>query len=116
MWREIINENMSLFQARRILQGAFAVVSRKVNAVVIPPPKETGQGGVFTGGNFEKWLCVQNPISSDANVVITYFNTSGVPIAKPHLVPANSRYTVNVNTDAGAGLKMSARVNNSCLL
>ena len=64
----------------------------------------------FTGDNFEEWLCIQNPGSSDANVVITYFNTSGVPILKPHLVPANSRYTVGVNADAGAGLEISARV------
>jgi hypothetical protein len=64
----------------------------------------------YTGDNFEEWLCLQNPGNDAANVTITYFPKSGTSVTKPHTVPPNSRLTVNVNTDAGANLEISARV------
>jgi hypothetical protein len=64
----------------------------------------------YTGDNFEEWLCLQNPGNDTANVTITYYPKSGTPITKPQTVPPNSRLTVNVNTDAGSNLEVSARV------
>ncbi len=65
----------------------------------------------YTGENFEEWLCIQNPGDADASVEITYYPEGGTPMVKDAVtVPANSRATVNVNTDAGAGLSICAGV------
>ncbi|RJP34472.1 MAG: hypothetical protein C4536_02750 [Actinobacteria bacterium] len=65
----------------------------------------------YTGSNFEEWLCLQNTGNDDALVEIIYYPEGGsLPIAKPHTVPANSRYTVLVNTDAGRDLSISAEI------
>jgi virginiamycin B lyase len=63
-----------------------------------------------TRDNFNEWLCLQNPGSNDAHVVITYYTTSGQAIKKTWTVKANSRLTVNVNESAGANLDISAKV------
>ena len=64
----------------------------------------------YTGENFEEWLSIQNPGTEDANLLITYYPESGTPIVKAHAVKANTRYTVNVNRDAGSGLALSAGI------
>ncbi len=65
----------------------------------------------YTGNGFEEWLCIQNPGTAPANVTITYLPEGGTPIVKdPFTVAANSRFTVPVNTNAGAGLAICAKV------
>jgi hypothetical protein len=66
----------------------------------------------YTGSGFEEWLCIQNAGTETANVTITYYpQGGGAPIVKsqPPVAPA-SRYTVLVNSDAGAGKAISAEV------
>ena len=63
-----------------------------------------------TRDNFNEWLCLQNPGSSDAHTTITYYTASGQAIPKNWTVPANSRLTVDVNQDAGANQDISAKV------
>jgi len=41
---------------------------------------------------------------------VTYYPASGSPITKPWTVAANSRLTIDVNTDAGPNLEISAKV------
>ena len=49
-----------------------------------------------TGEGFETWVLVQNPGSTEAEVVVTYMTPSG-PVSGPcATVPANSRQTFNV--------------------
>ena len=67
-----------------------------------------GEG--YTGPGFEQWLCVQNPGSQVANLRITYFTEGGSPLVRELEVPAASRLTVSVNSDAGAGLAVSTLV------
>ncbi|OFW67098.1 MAG: hypothetical protein A2V52_05270 [Actinobacteria bacterium RBG_19FT_COMBO_54_7] len=68
----------------------------------------------YTGSGFEEWLCIQNPGATAAAVTIDYYlEGGGAPITKTHNIPANSRYTVPVNTDAGAGLAISAKVSST---
>ncbi len=63
----------------------------------------------YTGDGFEEWLCIQNPGATAASVEITYYPEGGTPMVKDAItVAANSRYTVNVNADAGAGLSLCA--------
>ncbi|MBU4194988.1 MAG: hypothetical protein KKF66_08345, partial [Actinobacteria bacterium] len=45
-----------------------------------------------------------------ATIKITYLPESGDPVTRSHLVAPGSRHTVNVNSDAGAGLSISATV------
>ena len=63
-----------------------------------------------TRDNFNEWLCLQNPGNADAHTTITYYTTSGQAINKYWTVSANTRLTVNVNTDAGASQDISAKV------
>ena len=49
-------------------------------------------------------------MAEDATVLITYYPTGGTPIERQHTVSANTRYTVGVNADAGAGLEISTEV------
>jgi hypothetical protein len=63
-----------------------------------------------TRDNFNEWLCLQNPGDSDAHATITYYTASGQAINKSWTVKANSRLTVDVNSDAGANQDISARV------
>jgi hypothetical protein len=63
-----------------------------------------------TRTNFDEWLCLQNPGNADAHATITYYTKSGQAINKSWPIPANSRITVNVNTDAGANQDISAKV------
>ena len=64
----------------------------------------------YTGDNFAEWLCIQNSGSKAAHMTVTYYPEGGAPIAKQHVVGANSRYTIDVNGDAGPGLSISAKV------
>ena len=65
----------------------------------------------YTGSNFEEWLCIQNSGDTNANLTITYYPEGGAdPITTKHTVTANTRLTIDVNTDAGANMSISARV------
>jgi hypothetical protein len=65
----------------------------------------------YTGPGFNEWLCIQNPNPTAANVTITYYPQGGSTKVRvqPAIAP-NSRYTVSVNSDAGADLSLSAKV------
>ncbi len=64
----------------------------------------------YTGTDFNEWLTLENPGADAANVVVTYYTLTGAPVAKPHTVPAHSRYTINVNLDLGQNLENSVRI------
>lgn len=62
----------------------------------------------YMGEGFHEWLCLQNPGTVEAAVEITYLTQeSGALPARRITVPAASRKTVFVNTDAGAGYQLS---------
>ncbi len=64
-----------------------------------------------TGAGFSEWLCLQNPGAGDAMVELTYLTQeAGALPARTVTVPAGSRVTVNVNSDAGEGWQLSARL------
>jgi photosystem II stability/assembly factor-like uncharacterized protein len=65
----------------------------------------------YTGPGFEEWLCLQNPGTAESTVEITYLTQEdGALPVKTVKVPAGSRQTVFVNTDAGEGYQLSAKV------
>ncbi len=64
----------------------------------------------FTGTGFQEYLCLGNPGSSAAKATVTYlFNGSGSTTDQVN-IPANSRATVDVNAEAGAGREVSVKV------
>ncbi len=66
----------------------------------------------YTGPGFDEWLCLQNPQTAETNVKITYYpkSGSGSPIERYWTLPAKTRLTINVNSDAGPNLEISARI------
>jgi P pilus assembly chaperone PapD len=64
----------------------------------------------YTGTGFDEWITIQNPNANPSNVTVTYFTPGGVPTFTNHNVPANSRYTIYVNSDLGADLENSFSV------
>jgi hypothetical protein len=64
----------------------------------------------YTGENFAEYLCIGNPNNAAATATVTYMFSDGTTIPASYNVPANSRYTVNVNSEVGAGKEVSIRV------
>ncbi len=64
----------------------------------------------YTGTGFHEWLTLQNPGDSPAQVIVTYMPQGGAAFGTPHQIPAKSRYTVFVNTDAGNDQQISCLV------
>lgn len=61
------------------------------------------EGTTKTG--FDEYLCLQNPGDKNASVTVEYMMMagSGSNITRTYPVAAHSRFTVNVNNEAGAG-------------
>jgi hypothetical protein len=64
----------------------------------------------YTGPEFEEWLTLLNPGDSPASVIVTYMPQGGAAFTRDHTVAARSRYTIDVNADAGTGLQLSCLV------
>jgi hypothetical protein len=64
----------------------------------------------YTGPGFEEWLCILNPTTVSAQVTITYMPEGADNLEKNMEIPAMSRQTVCVNTDAGENLNVSVKV------
>ncbi len=68
-----------------------------------------GEGATIA--DFHEYLTLQNPGTTDATVQIVYFPEGATSFTGADItVPANSRRTVFVNSDAGQGLQLSAAV------
>ncbi len=67
----------------------------------------------YTGFGFEEWLILLNPNSSSATATITYLYRGGGIKTTTKTVPANSRETIDVNTDAGTNKELSVKVQSS---
>jgi parallel beta-helix repeat protein len=64
----------------------------------------------YTGNNFAEYLCIGNINNAEATANVTYMFSDGNTKDVSYNVPANSRYTVNVNDEVGAGKEVSIRV------
>ncbi|MBN2027042.1 MAG: hypothetical protein JW854_09835 [Actinobacteria bacterium] len=64
----------------------------------------------YTGAGFDEWITIQNPNAAATNVTVTYFTPGGAPSFTNHNIPANSRYTIYVNSDLGADQENSFSV------
>ncbi len=67
----------------------------------------------YTGPGFEEWLTLLNPNSINATATITYMYRGAGTKTVTKTIAANSRETVNVNTDAGSNKEVSVKVESS---
>lgn len=63
-----------------------------------------------TDGEFEEWICLQNPTEETATVKITYMTGTGDNIIKHYQVGPYSRKTVDVYLDVGLDQDVSAMI------
>ena len=64
----------------------------------------------YTGDNFQEYLCIGNPSEAAATTNVTYMFTDGTSKDSSYNVPADSRMTVDVNNEVGAGREVSIKV------
>jgi hypothetical protein len=64
----------------------------------------------YTGPGFDEYLTVQNPGAVTANLIVTYTVQGGTPLVRNHTVDPQSRYTINVGSDAAKDLSLSIGV------
>ncbi len=63
-----------------------------------------------TRTNFQEYLCLGNSGDQAASAQVTYMFTDGTTKDASYSVPANSRYTVNVNSEVEAGKDVSIKI------
>ncbi len=81
------------------------------NVMGIPAPGSSfyfAEG--YTGAGFEEWLCLMNPNASAVQAQVTYIYDDAAPMTVSHNIAANSRFTINVNDEAGPGRNVSISV------
>lgn len=61
-------------------------------------------------GNFEGWLCLQNPYAAAANVKVSYMTASSGVVERFHQVPSTGRKTLNLTEEVGPERDMSIKV------
>jgi len=64
----------------------------------------------YTGQNFQEYLCIGNAGSSDATAAVVYMFPDGNTQEAVYQVPANSRFTVDVNATVGPNKEVSIAV------
>ncbi|HLW03664.1 MAG TPA: hypothetical protein VKT82_33770 [Ktedonobacterales bacterium] len=67
----------------------------------------------FTGTGFTEYLTLANPNDADNLVTVQYLLQGASPITKQYTVHKNSRYTLNINSEIGAGQNVSMVVTGS---
>ncbi len=64
----------------------------------------------YTGNNFQEYISLGNPGSDTATADITYMFKDGSTKQQHVSISNNSRFTINVNAEVGAGQEVSARI------
>ena len=89
----IIAERAMYLPGARLFEGGHE------SAGVNEPSKQWFLAEGATGSFFDCFVLIGNPNSSPANVNLSYLLPSGTTITKSIVVPANSRVTINVETE-----------------
>jgi hypothetical protein len=95
----IIAERAMYLPGRRLFEGGHE--SAGVNA----PSTQWFLAEGATGGFFECFVLLSNPNSTAANVTLSYLLPDGTTIPQSVVVPANSRKTINIETDVDTRLR-----------
>lgn len=68
----------------------------------------------YTGAGFQEYICIANPTSAGAEVSVEFLFAGGGSKQAVVSVAPMSRSTLDVNTAAGAGKEVSARMTSTC--
>ncbi len=63
-----------------------------------------------TRSGFEEWVTIINPNDVNMNATVTYCFNEGQPLIKQYYVDNNSRTTINVNGEVGAGKDVAIQI------
>jgi hypothetical protein len=101
----IVAERPIYFNYRYAWTGGHDVIG------IAAPAREFFFAEGYTGEGFEEWLCLMNPQGTAVSASVTYYFGDGTaPLDKTCSLPANSRTTLYVNDEVGAGRNVSIRV------
>lgn len=64
----------------------------------------------YTGPNFQEYLCIGNAGDEEATAGVIYLFPDGTSLPAAYVIPANSRFTVNVNATVGPDREVSIAV------
>lgn len=67
----------------------------------------------YTNTGYQEYICLGNPGTSTAGVTVTFLYNGASPKQATYSVPPRSRSTIDVNSAAGFGKEVSARVTSS---
>ena len=89
--------------------------SKSASSVLTTTASTTWLSGFYfaegtTRANFQEYLCLGNSGDHAANAKVTYMFTDGTTQDANYTVPANSRYTVDVNSVVGPNKDLSLRI------
>jgi hypothetical protein len=96
-------------RAMYLSRGSQAFAAGHESAGVTAPSTSWFFAEGATGPFFDLYLLLANPGGTDADVQLTYLLPGGTTLEKSHLVRANSRVTVSVDTEefpAGSGQQL----------
>jgi hypothetical protein len=89
--------------------------SKSATSILTTTASSTWQSGFYfaegtTRANFQEYLCLGNPDATVASAKVTYMFTDGSTQDATYTVPANSRYTVDVNSVVGPNKDLSLKI------
>ena len=65
----------------------------------------------YTGSGFDEWLCLLNRDAGTATAQVTYMYADGTPpFTKDYRVGGDTRFTINVNQEAGSDREVSIKL------
>ncbi|MBU4175438.1 MAG: PQQ-binding-like beta-propeller repeat protein [Actinobacteria bacterium] len=105
----IIGERVIYFEAACAIMGSGPSGVHNSTGV-----RSAGESWYFAEGttrsNFQEYLCLMNPTGLDINATIQYLGEWGTVKTDTRLLAANSRTTLNVNTEVGPDQDVSMYV------
>jgi len=108
--KAVVPEATALGPAPVVVVVGGAAVNTDNTFTVTPTASSFYFAEGYTGDNFIEYLCIGTPNNTAATANVTYIFSDGTTKDVSYNVPANSRYTVNVNSEVGAGKEVSIRV------
>jgi hypothetical protein len=67
----------------------------------------------YVAANFSEYYTILNKSASAATVTFTFYLSAGAPMTKTITVPANSRWTEQINNDLPAGTYNAVQITSS---
>jgi len=65
----------------------------------------------YTGSGFDEWLCLLNRDAAAATAQVTYLYADGTaPFTRDYIVGGDTRFTINVNQEAGPDKEVSVKL------